>query len=384
MIKHIFSGVIACLCVMTTGHSGEINATLSTRYIIFPAHKVGTEYQSRSAELKLEAFQDFGSSRLVADLVGRTDADDAGRRITEVRQAYLRTPVAGFETFIGNRQVFWGNAESTNVVDVINQNDAAASEGSQAKLGAPSLSIERYMDEGDLQLWFINSFREKTFNDADGHPSSGIPISSARYQRDDGKKSNDFAGRLSTVSGDWDLAGSFFYGTARNPVLQTINNGAQLQPYYLLMRSVGIEAQHTGENLLFKWESLHGKQENADFSAAVTGIEYTFYGIVNELWDLGIIAEFQHDDRPQAAAYQFLVAGLRLILNDVNDSTMLLLISSDREKDQSLVSIEASKRLSSWSSIELSATSYSARSPSSAYGLLADDDSLSLKYNIFF
>ena len=103
------------------------------------------------------------------------------------------------------------------------------------------------------------------------------------------------------------------------------------------------------------------------------GIEYSFYGIVDDLWDLGIIAEIQHDDRPQAAADQFLVGGLRLILNDVDDTTLLLLVSADKEAVQSLVSLEASKRLNSWSSIELS----SSRTATNAYGLLSDDDSLS-------
>jgi hypothetical protein len=186
------------------------------------------------------------------------------------------------------------------------------------------------------------------------------------------------------VSGDWDLAGSLFYGTARDPILTPVSGGTALQAYYPLMKSIGIEAQHTGENLLFKWESLHGTQATSAFAAAVMGIEYSFYGIVNDLWDLGVIAEIQHDDRPQAAADQFLVGGLRLILNDVDDTTLLLLVSADKEAEQSLVSLEASKRLNSWSSIELSSTFFSSRTATSAYGLLADDDSLSVTYNVFF
>ena len=176
------------------------------------------------------------------------------------------------------------------------------------------------------------------------------------------------------MSSDWDLAGSLFYGTARDPILIPVSSGTALQAYYPLMKSVGFEAQHTGENLLFKWESLHGTQATRAFAAAVMGIEYSFYGIVDDLWDLGVIAEIQHDDRPQAAADQFLVGGLRLILNDVDDTTLLLLVSADKEAVQSLVSLEASKRLNSWSSIELS----SSRTATSAYGLLSDDDSLSV------
>lgn len=384
MIKELFIGAVALSCLTSSVIAGEINATLSSRYDVFPEHNSGTDDKSRSAEVKVEAFHDFNESRVVAELIGRADADDAGRRIIEARQAYLRTPIAGMEAFIGNRQVFWGNAESKNVVDVINQSDAAAAQGSSAKLGAPSLSLERYMDSGDLQLWYISDFRQRTFNDSDGHPSSGIPVTSAKFERADAQDADDFAGRFAAVSGDWDLAGSLFYGTARDPILTPVSRGTALQAYYPLMKSIGIEAQHTGENLLFKWESLHGTQATSAFAAAVMGIEYSFYGIVNDLWDLGVIAEIQHDDRPQAAADQFLVGGLRLILNDVDDTTLLLLVSADKEAEQSLVSLEASKRLNSWSSIELSSTFFSSRTATSAYGLLADDDSLSVTYNVFF
>ena len=384
MIKHVFIGAIALCCLTNSLFAGEVNTTLSSRYDVFPEHSSRTQDKSRSAELKLEAFHDFDDSRFVAELIGRADADDAGRRILEARQAYLRTPIAGMEAFIGHRQVFWGNAESKNVVDVINQSDAAAAQGSSAKLGAPSLSLERYMDSGDMQLWYITAFRQRTFNDSDAHPSSGIPVTSTQFERANGQDADDFAGRFSTVSGDWDLAGSLFYGTARDPILIPISSGTALQAYYPVMKSVGFEAQHTGENLLFKWESLHGTQASSAFAAAVMGIEYSFYGVVDDLWDIGVIAELQHDDRPQAAADQFLVGGFRLTLNDVDDTNLLFLVSADKEADQSLVSLEASKRLNSWSSIELSSTFFSSQTATNAYGLLSDDDSLSVTYNVFF
>ena len=162
---------IALCCLTNSLFAGEVNTTLSSRYDVFPENSSRTQDKSRSAELKLEAFHDLDDSRFVAELIGRADADDAGRRILEARQAYLRTPIAGMEAFIGHRQVFWGNAESKNVVDIINQRDAAAAQGSSAKLGAPSLSLERYMNSGDMQLWYINAFRQRTFNDSDAHPS---------------------------------------------------------------------------------------------------------------------------------------------------------------------------------------------------------------------
>ena len=90
--------------------------------------------------------------------------------------------------------------------------------------------------------------------------------------------------------------------------------GKALNPYYALQKSIGFEAQYTGNVTLLKWESLHGTQSSLigthNFSAAVAGIEYTYYRSFETKLDIGLIGEVQHDDRPQAAANQF---GLSLI-----------------------------------------------------------------------
>ena len=259
----------------------ELNGTLSSRLDFYPENADGTASEGRSVEVKIDAFHDFEESRIVGEFIVRGDEKDSGRRITEARQAYFRTPFAGFDVFLGNRQEFWGKAESKNVVDLINQSDAAANDGKSDKLGALSISAERYVDIGDLQLWYISGFREKTFNDRDAHPSSGLTVNSAQYARKDGKDADDFAVRLSSFVGDWDLAGSVFYGTARDPILTPAVGRKALNPYYALQKSIGLEAQYTGDVTLLKWESLHGTQSSLigthNFSAAVAGIEYTYY-----------------------------------------------------------------------------------------------------------
>ena len=388
MISCLIRSFAAVLLIVQPAFAGEVNGTLSSRLDFFPDHADGTISEGRSAEVKIDAFHDFEDSRIVAELIGRVDEKDSGRRITESRQAYIRTPVAGFDFFIGNRQEFWGKAESKNVVDVINQSDAASNEGQSAKLGAPSISAERYLDIGDLQLWYIAGFREKTFNDSDAHPSSGLPVSTAQFVRKDGKDADDFAARLSSFLGDWDIAGSVFYGTAREPILSVVNDGNALNPYYALQKSVGLEAQYTGDATLLKWESLHGTQSSLqgshDFAAAVAGVEYTYYGAFETVWDIGLIGEIQHDDRPQSAANQFGVAGVRLVFNDVADSNILFLASADRKVDQSRVSFEASRRINDYTSMKLSTQFYNARTPSKAFGIMADDDAVTLTLNMFF
>ena len=388
MIYYYIHSFAIILFLVQPAFAGKVNGTLSSRLDFYPNHSKGTVSEGRSSEVKIDAFHDFDESRIVGELIFRGDEKDSGRRIIDARQAYFRSPLAGFDVFVGNRQEFWGKAESKNVVDVINQTDAAANEGKSGKLGAPSISAERYLDIGDLQLWYISNFREKTFNDSDAHPSNGVPVSSAQYARKDGKDADDFAVRFSSFAGDWDLAGSVFYGTARDPILSLNNNGSVLNPHYALQKSIGFEAQYTGDVTLLKWESLHGTQSSLigahDFAAAVAGIEYTYYGPFETTWDIGLICEIQHDDRPQAAANQFGVAGVRLISNDIADSNFLFLASVDRKTDQSFISLEASRRINDVTSVKLTNQFYNARTSTSAFGQLSDDDAITLTLNMFF
>ena len=388
MITSAARSYAIALLLAQPASAGEVDGTISSRLDFYPYHAVGTASEGRSAEVRIDAFHDFDESRIVGEFIARGDEKDSGRRITEARQAYLRTPLAGFDIFVGNRQEFWGKAESINVVDVINQSDAAANDGKSSKLGAPSISAERYLKIGDLQLWYISGFREKTFNDSDAHPSSGLPVSSAQYARKEGKDADDFAARLSSFAGEWDLAGSVFYGTARDPILSVASDGSALTPYYALQKSIGLEVQYTGDVTLLKWENLHGTQSSLmgahDFAAAVAGIEYTYYRPLETIWDIGLIGEVQHDDRPQAAANQFVVAGVRLIFNDMADSNILFLASVDRKADQSVVSLEASRRFNDVTSVKLTSQFYNARTATSAFGRLSDDDSVTLTLNMFF
>ncbi len=388
MIKASARSFAIVLLLANPVNGGELNGTLSSRLDFYPENAYGTASEGRSVEVKIDAFHDFDESRIVGEFIVREDEKDSGRRITEARQAYFRTPFAGFDVFLGNRQEFWGKAESKNVVDLINQSDAAANEGKSGKLGALSISAERYVDIGDLQLWYISGFREKTFNDSDAHPSSGLTVNSAQYARKDGKDADDFAVRLSSFAGDWDLAGSIFYGTARDPILTAAVGGKALNPYYALQKSIGLEAQYTGDATLLKWESLHGTQSSLigthNFSAAVAGIENTYYRSFETKLDIGLIGEVQHDDRPQAAANQFGVAGVRLVFNDIADSNILFLLSADSKMDQSIVSLEASQRINDVTSVKLTSQFYNARTATSAYGQLSDDDAVTLTLNMFF
>lgn len=363
--------------------AADVKGSVTTQWIGFPDSEPQNHSFGRSATLNLELYQRFEQAEFVADITARLDDKDSGRRNLDATDAYVKTYLSELELYAGNRKIFWGKVESKNIVDVINQRDASANSGQTEKLGALSFSAEKYFDETELQFFFLPGFNTKTYNDADSHPSTGLAFAAPEFERKDGKKADELAARFSGYYGGLDYALSGFYGTARDPIISPKADG-KLRPYYAMQRSIGVEGQYTSEAVLLKLEVLFGKQGTSDFFAAVTGVEKTLYAVWDTQWDAGLIGEVQFDDRPQVANELFGVVGVRLLLNDPQDTNFLVLHSSDREYDQTLLSLKGSRRLSESLFLEVNGSFFNARTPSSSFGMLSDDDQISAQLKWFF
>ena len=152
---NIIYWLLVSICMMLSQSAvadGNLNTKLIADFRLYPNSNAGTIDSGQSLELNIDAYKDFGATRAVLELVARFDDQDSGRRILDARQAYISSEIGAFEIYVGNRQEFWGKAESKNIVDVVNQQDGAADQGGAGKLGAPSLSVERYTEYGDLQV----------------------------------------------------------------------------------------------------------------------------------------------------------------------------------------------------------------------------------------
>lgn len=160
-------------------------------------------------------------------------------------------------------------------------------------------------------------------------------------------------------------------------------SASEFRHFYPRLQSVGLELQYTGDNLLAKYEGLSGQQNGQDFYAAVAGVEYTLYGIAGKVWDLGLIAEHQYDERPQAAAERFNVGGLRLALNDTWD-TAVLVLHSRSDDDQQFSAIEIDRRLSETTSLAVAGQWFGSDNPAGPFGILDDDDEVRVRFSWFF
>jgi len=309
-----------------------------------------------SLELELDARWSLGEGRWDVVLVpyARLDQKDSERTHFDMREAYVRYNGDSVSVRAGLAKVFWGVAESVHLVDIINQSDAVEDIDNEDKLGQPMLEITLQKDWGQLTGYVMPFFRKRTFPGEEGRLRFPLPVDNdlARFnQGTDDRADVDFALRYSHYFGDWDVGLSFFRGASRDPRFILDVDANVFAPYYDDITQVGLDVQYTNEAWLWKFEGFVRDTPFETFAAAVGGIEYSFYGITESGADLGVIVEFQYDERsenpliaPITIADNDLMTGFRYSANDAEDTSVLAGIVTDLEDTSMSGVLEATRR----------------------------------------
>jgi hypothetical protein len=288
----------------------------------------------------------------------RWDAWDSQRSHFDMREFNWLHVGDGWDLRLGIDKVFWGVAESRHLVDIVNQTDLVEDIDGEDKLGQPMLNLGLQHEWGDLNLFIMPGFRERTFAGPKGRLRGEPPVDTDRavYVGGASRGHVDLALRYSVVAGDWDIGLSHFHGVGREPrmVLSTNANGdAVYVPHYDLIDQSGLDLQATKGDWLWKFEAIVRSGQGDIFAAAVGGFEYTIYNIVESGADLGLLAEYLYDGRdatvPATALDDDLFIGLRLGLNDPDDSSVLAGVVVDRNSRAYSLTLEGETRLAdSW------------------------------------
>ena len=199
------------------------------------------------------------------------------------------------------------------------------------KLGQPMIETTWLQDWGALQFYILPGFRERTFPGRHGRLRTGLVVDTDEEEYESGAEEYhvDWAVRLKTQFGPVDLGLSHFNGTARTPELRPSvdsNGNLELIPFYGLINQTGLDLQAIIGNWTWKLESIVQTKKGRDFTAAVGGFEYTFYGVSETGADLGMLAEYHFDDRKRDATTGFqddLFLGARYVFNDAQDTEIL-------------------------------------------------------------
>lgn len=294
------------------------------------------------------------SSKVVFTPFARIDSEDGERSHVDVRELFWSTVGDTWEFSVGAKQVFWGVAEFNHLVDIINQTDLVENIDGEDKLGQPMLHLSLVRDWGVLDLFLMSGFRERTFPGEEGRlrPPFNIDEDAARYESDDKRANVDVALRWSHQIGGLDIGVYHFNGTTRSPELipePRAGSLPELVPEYAQIDQTGIDAQYLAGNWAFKLEGIRRSGQGETFHAITAGVEYTLVGLLGSDLDLGLVAEYFHDERGEEAFDTLFeddyAVGLRFGFNDADDSQALVGVIRDADSGETVVSVEASRRI---------------------------------------
>ncbi|MEH6447719.1 MAG: hypothetical protein V7765_03570 [Oleispira sp.] len=299
-----------------------------------------------------------GEHTLVFKPYARIDSEDDERSHGDIRELSWMTYGDDWEITAGLSKVYWGVAESQHLVDIINQTDFVEAPDGEDKLGQPMIKLTFIRDWGTVDSFILPGFRERTFPGEEGRFRTALPMDTdnAQYQAGEEDAHVDYAVRWSHTLEDYDLGLSWFNGTSRDPLFTpsafvqvgpapTDLAPTKLAPFYAQINQLGFDLQATIDSWLWKFEAIYRTYDDSvkndfdqmgqsleDYSATTGGIEYTFYGPFETVWDWGVLAEHQYDSRENGAialGQNDAFLGSRIAFNDTASSEILMGISQD-------------------------------------------------------
>jgi hypothetical protein len=298
-----------------------------------------------------------GDDQWSVELFTRQGSKDGGRDHNDVRELLWLHVDGDNEWRVGINTMFWGVAESQHLVDVVNQIDAVENIDGEDKLGQPMIHLKRYQDWGVLDFLLLPYFRERTFHEKPGRLREPLVVDTdaSEYQSSAEEYHIDYALRFSSTYDDLDLGISWFQGTRRDPLLfPGIDDRGEpvLIPYYEQMKQLGIDAQLLYGDWIWRLEMIHRNADSGTANAFVYGFEYTFYGVMDSVADIGAIVEYSYDDAPEGQRGAFdrdVFIGARFALNDAQSTEMLAGFLVDTSNHGRSFRVEASRRIgTSW------------------------------------
>lgn len=383
----------------------------------------GQDAATAALSLRSEWWTSWNDGRDVVTVAPfvRLDSADRERRGADLRQLeWTHARRDGLDVRSGIRQVFWGVTEGEHLVDIVNQTDQVAALDGEQKLGQPMVSLGLERGAQQLEAFLLLGARERTYPGRDGRLRLPLVVDGdlATFESGRGRERVDGALRYQFNAGGLRLAVSGFSGTAREPELRPAVDPARLvyagpvpvglqpgyqpvlAPHYPVLDQLGLEAQFTAGDALWKLEAIERHGQGKAFRAADAGVEWTQVGIAGSRLDAGWLAEYLYDSRDAAATTPFaddVLLGARLAFNDVAGSELLASVIVDRATDEALWSLEGSRRLGECCKLALEARVFAhtpppqdawtfLATPDAMHRLrpLADDDYLRLAWTRFF
>lgn len=385
----------------------DIGGDIASELRYFPvspqfSHQLNHWQPSLAIQPDIRWGSDDSKHQLVVIPYVRLDGRDSQRTHGDLREGYYRyVGDNDWTLLIGAAKVFWGVTESRHLVDIINQTDAVEDIDEEDKLGQPMVKLSFIKEWGQFDLFIMSGFRDRTFPGPDGRLRFALPVDDETtiFEHDDRRKAVDFAARYANYFGDWDVGLSVFHGTSREPRFAMAPASDRFIAVYDRVTQGGIDIQYTSGAGLWKGEAIVRAGQGHTFFAGVAGLEYTLYQIFEQSWDLGLLTEYLYDDRddgfvtepfgltsqtPFTVFQNDVFAGLRLTLNDTQDTSLLTGVTLDADDQSMSMIIEAERRLGENWTLDLESRLFFNADPANITSAFRDDDVLTFRLTRYF
>lgn len=374
MLKASITALLGFWVGLATVHAEGWDWELGVEYRHLPQNLVyGGESDTLAGRVRLSRIEEWnqGSDLLEFDGFYRWSEADSQRSHGDIQDLAWIHVGDDWELRTGFRTVFWGVTEFQHLVDIINQKDFVERIDGEARLGQPMVNLSLVQPWGILDLFALVGFRERTFAGSDGWPRGPLVVADKgeQYESSRENKRVDFALRWSQTLDSLELAVSYFSGTSREPEFHQTNADGQWIPYYPIIDQLGVEALYIVDLWILKLEAIsRSGMKNGRYMGATLGFEYTYEGVFDSVSDLGVVVEYNFDERGLSAPATYfmendLSLGLRWALNDEASSVLLVGMIYDHKVNEKVILVEASRRLGAHWKLNLDATFFSSHSP---------------------
>jgi hypothetical protein len=333
----------------------------------FSGQRSDNYYASLMLQPELEHEWNGEQDRVTLVPFFRLEPQDNQRQHWDLREFNWQHRAGDWDVKAGVGKVFWGVTESRHLVDIINQADYVEDIDLEDKLGQPMVNFNYSGKFGTFSVFALPYFRTRNFEDRRGRfrPVIPIDVQHEHFQSSLKEWHPDFALRWSHTLGEWDIGMAQFWGTSREPSFDLAFKGANnpvLVPRYDIISQTSMDVQYTHEAWLWKLEAITRGGQSKRFESVVAGFEYTFFDLGHSGVDLGLLAEYQYDGRnrdirkaPPVAFYNGVFWGMRLGVNDVQNTELLAGMTQDLDSGAQMINIEASRRVGDSWKVEMEA-----------------------------
>ena len=378
---------------------GELAGFVAADVRVFPFSPAFPEQLDRSVVPSLVLQPEYrygwnnGHDRITIVPFGRLEYGDDNRTHFDLRELNWLHVGPSWDLLFGVGKVFWGVTESRHLVDLINQTDLVEDIDTEDKLGQPMFRFTLLRNWGTLTLFALPRFRERTFPGPKGRLRTEpyVDTDDPVFESSLKQWQPDFAVRWTHTLDAFDIGLAYFYGTSREPRLLPRRNRTDrvvLIPHYDLIHQASLDVQFAMGNWLGKLEAMTRSGHGPPFAALVAGFEYTFYGIFDTAFDLGVLGEYLYDGRgdeaPLTPFNNDAFVGVRLTFNDVQSTEVLAGGIVDLDTRATLLNLEASRRIGQRWKLEVEVRAFANILPSDVLFSVRRDDYIQVRVARFF